>query len=515
MEGNESYLTQDELNRVNPLVVAIVGPTNEGKTSILRTLTNDPEFGCVNAYTGTTIRAEMQRVFCRGAAEILQLIDTPGFQTSSEILENVTENSLAQDQDGEYTLADILAAIPTEDEDFRHDLRAWREIEKCDVVLFVANVAEDPRRSLLKSTITLLQHIGKPTLVAYNNLGVQGDEGGRSADFRKEWDATLFQKRFFLVQCYDAHRRVFSDEVALFEKLVALSRDPLTRRVLRMELEDRKARERRRLEESRRIIAELLLDVATCRYEASNVDSSQLQGLLKQLQGRLTESVMRRELKAQSELLKTWGFRPSVLNRELLQVEEETKEEEDRSERLKRGASLGATIGATVGLAADIALAGLSLGVGTAVGAALGGALGGGASIYGARYDKSRKRLSLRVSEGVLKATLAREVALVHHLQTRGKAMEDSVAIRIPAHPSNKIELPIFWNELHDAAERRDFSSMSERKGATEDLGAKLKGLADLKRATSLLTGTPLKTRDDVLQTLSEELRKALPDFVS
>ena len=321
MEGNESYLTQDELNRVTPLVVAIVGPTNEGKTSILRTLTNDPEFGCVNAYTGTTIRAEMQRVFCRGAAEILQLIDTPGFQTSSEILENVTENSLAQDQDGEYTLADILAAIPTEDEDFRHDLRAWREIEKCDVVLFVANIAEDPRRSLLKSTITLLQHIGKPTLVAYNNLGVQGDAGGTSADFRKEWDATLFQKRFFLVQCYDAHRRVFSDEVALFEKLVALSRDPLTRRVLRMELEDRKARERRRLEESRRIIAELLLDVATCRYEASNVDSSQLQGLLKQLQGRLTESVMRRELKAQAELLKTWGFRPSVLNRELLQVE--------------------------------------------------------------------------------------------------------------------------------------------------------------------------------------------------
>ena len=161
-----------------------------------------------------------------------------------------------------------------------------------------------------------------------------------------------------------------------------------------------------------------------------------------------------------------------------------------------------------MGLAADIALAGLSLGVGTAVGAALGGALGGGASIYGARYDKSRKRLSLRVSEGVLKATLAREVALVHHLQTRGKAMEDSVAIRIPAHPSNKIELPIFWNELRDAAERREFSSMSERKDATENLGAKLKGLADLKRV--LLTGTPLKTRDDVIQTLSAELRNCL-----
>ena len=139
--------------------------------------------------------------------------------------------------------------------------------------------------------------------------------------------------------------------------------------------------------------------------------------------------------------------------------------------------------------------------------------MGGGASIYGARYDKSRKRLSLRVSEGVLKATLAREVALVHHLQTRGKAMEDSVAIRIPAHPSNKIELPIFWNELRDAADRREFSSMSGSKGAADDLGAKLKGLADLQ--TGVVRGAPLKSGDEVLQTLSAELRKALPDFVS
>ncbi len=513
MERNETYLTQDVLNRVKPLVVAIVGPTNEGKTSILRTLTNDPEFGCVNAYTGTTIRAEIQRIFCRGAVEILELIDTPGFQTSSEILEYATETSLAEGREGEFNLSDILNAIPAEDEDFRHDLRAWREIERCDVVMFVANVAEDPRRSLLKATITLLQHIGKPTLVAYNNLGVQEDAGATNANFREEWDATLFQKSFFLVQSYDAHRRVFSDEVELFEKLVTLSRDPLTRRVLRLELEDRKSRERRRLKESRQIIAELLLDVATCRYEASNVESSQLQSAFKKLQGQLTEGVMRRELTAQAELLKTWGFKASVLNRELLQVEEETREEEDRSEQLKRGASLGATIGATVGLAADVAFAGLSLGVGTAIGAAIGGALGGGASVYGAKYDKSRKRLSLRVSAEVLKATLSREVSLVRHLQTRGKAMEDSVTVRIPAHPSNKIELPNFWKELREAAERHDYSSMTKSNGASEDLYSKLKGLADIKRATAFLTGATPKTRDDVVQTLSAELKKALPDF--
>ena len=74
-------LTSEQLSELKPLVVAVVGPTNEGKTSLLRTLTNDPDFGHVNAFTGTTVRAEIQKVFYRGIAEILQLIDTPGFSS--------------------------------------------------------------------------------------------------------------------------------------------------------------------------------------------------------------------------------------------------------------------------------------------------------------------------------------------------------------------------------------------------------------------------------------------------
>ena len=88
-------LTSEQLSELKPLVVAVVGPTNEGKTSLLRTLTNDPDFGHVNAFTGTTVRAEIQKVFYRGIAEILQLIDTPGFQTSSEIMERGAANTVS------------------------------------------------------------------------------------------------------------------------------------------------------------------------------------------------------------------------------------------------------------------------------------------------------------------------------------------------------------------------------------------------------------------------------------
>ena len=72
-------VTNEELRALKPLVVAVVGPTNEGKTSILRTLTSDPNFGLVNAYNGTTVRAEIQKIFYKGVVEILQLVDTPGY----------------------------------------------------------------------------------------------------------------------------------------------------------------------------------------------------------------------------------------------------------------------------------------------------------------------------------------------------------------------------------------------------------------------------------------------------
>ena len=150
-------VTNEELRALKPLVVAVVGPTNEGKTSILRTLTSDPNFGLVNAYNGTTVRAEIQKIFYKGVVEILQLVDTPGFQTSGEIYELLMEDEAVQERLGAFDLDDLFRVVPQQDDDFRHDLRAWREVARCDAVIFVVNVVENPKQSLLKYTLALLK----------------------------------------------------------------------------------------------------------------------------------------------------------------------------------------------------------------------------------------------------------------------------------------------------------------------------------------------------------------------
>ena len=505
-------LTGEQLSELKPLVVAVVGPTNEGKTSLLRTLTNDPDFGHVNAFTGTTVRAEIQKVFYRGIVEILQLIDTPGFQTSSEIMELVLESPTVASRRGAFDLSDILGAIPLDDEDFRHDLRAWREIERCDVVVFVANVAENPQKSLLKNTLILLQHIGKPTLVAYNNVGESESAASESPireNFRKEWDETLSRNSFFLVQQYDAHRRSFLDEVALFEKLVALTRDPLTQRVLRLEIQERRALERRRLNDSRTIVAEMLLDVAAFQKEETSVELADWKERQKALEGALRETVLKREHEAQAALLETWGFKFGALDRETLVVVDDSKERDDLfDDDVKKSGAVGAGVGAAIGGIVDVASAGLTFGTGLTIGAFIGGLIGGGGAIaYNSKYDRKRKRLSTRVQKRVVEALASRGIELVHKLQTRGKAMEDATPATLAAHPQ-RAELPGLMGLLNSFAKNGSYSRLN---GVKSTLGLEY---FDWRRipGAALIAGEDYKTRDEAIAALAEELRKAIPD---
>lgn len=516
-------VTAEELRALKPIVVATIGPTNEGKTSLLRTLTGDPNFGLVNAFNGTTVRAEIQKVFFRGIAEILRLVDTPGFQTSGEILEALAEDAEVEANGGAFGLDDVLRVIPKNDDDFRHDLRAWNEVARCDVVVFVVNVVEDPNQSLVRNTLQILKNVGKPVVVAYNNVRAAGsDEKGGCAekngaafdDYRADWDAILERNGFHLIQVYDAHRRSFQDEVALFEKIAALVRDPLSRRVLRLEMEERKAREARRLENSRTIVAELLLDVAAYREIETNVAREDWRSRLASLEDALKQNVARREHQAHLALLETWGFRLGVLDREALVVGDVANATDqifgaEARRHFQVGGGFGAAVGAAVGAVVDVGTAGLSLGGGAALGAFVGGVVGGGgAALYNRRYDPKGKKLIARPDADVAVALLARAVDLTQTLRTRGKAIEDSIQALVSARPK-RVDVPGLAKALADCADRADFSKMNE-KGRNDGAFFNANDWRRLLDVSGL--AKERKTRDETMRALAELLKKALPD---
>ena len=509
--------TSEELRQLKPIVVAVVGPTNEGKTSVLRTLTSDPTFGMVNAYNGTTARAEIQKVFYNGVAEILQLIDTPGFQTSNEIVDLLAEDEDVALKDGAFDVSDVLRVIPKGDDEFEHDLRAWREVARCDVVIFVVSVAENPNQSLLKNTLRLLKNVGKPIVVAYNNVKDEGtrtndkkdgetggekDDARVSSDYRKDWDETLRKNGFFLVQKYDAHRRSFADEVALLEKIAATTRDALTQRVLRLEIGERRASELRRLSKSREILAEAFVDVAAYRECAVDVAREEWKMRLARLEETLKQTILKREHDAQVAILETWGFRLGVLNREMLNVDDDANESDQRLDaNAKRRLKVGASLGGGLGFIVDAACGFATLGTGTALGALLGG---GGGAAYSSKYDPKTKKLSARPQKQTLYALLGRGVELAQKLQTRGMALEDASQTRVPTNPRN-FDATDFEGFFAECARRGELSNLNRTTSYFDrNLLKRLPGVAALTKEEA--------TREEIVRRIAEKLKSVLPD---
>ena len=72
------------------LTVAVVGHTNTGKTSLLRTLTRDIGFGEVSDRPATTRHVEGTAVLLAGK-KVIELFDTPGLEDSIGLLDRLDE----------------------------------------------------------------------------------------------------------------------------------------------------------------------------------------------------------------------------------------------------------------------------------------------------------------------------------------------------------------------------------------------------------------------------------------
>ena len=72
------------------LKVAVVGHTNVGKTSLLRTLLRDTEFGEVSIHPATTRHVEGAVLLVDGQPA-LELYDTPGLEDSIAFMRQIAK----------------------------------------------------------------------------------------------------------------------------------------------------------------------------------------------------------------------------------------------------------------------------------------------------------------------------------------------------------------------------------------------------------------------------------------
>lgn len=403
--------------KVSPLRLAVVGHTNTGKTSLLRTLTRDRGFGQVMDSPGTTRHVEGARLLVEGQT-VVELFDTPGMEDGIGLLDYLDQLTQRSERlDGPERIRRFLGT-PASGHRFEQEARVLGKLLECDAGLYVVDV-RDPVLGKHKDELAILASCGRPLLPVLNFT--------HSPEQRtSSWREALARLNLHAMVEFDTIAPALDGEAQLYDKLALLL--DARAAVLQILKEDVAQQRAIRRADAARLIAELLVDAAALRL-SSPPDEAALAQATQTLRSKISE----RENACVRALLKSYKFNAQDFPRHTLPLEGERwgmdlfhpQALKDAGLHLGKGMAAGAMAGATV----DLFTAGLSLGAAALLGAAAGG-LWQGADRYGKRVMGLFKGYQeISVDDAVLCLLALRQRALVCALERRGHAAQTPISL--------------------------------------------------------------------------------------
>ena len=432
---------------MRPLKLAVVGHTNVGKTSLLRTLTRDVGFGEVSHRPSTTRHVEGARLSVDGEA-LLELYDTPGLEDAIALLDYLERLDRPGERlDGPARLGRFLEGSEARQR-FEQEAKVLRQLLASDAGLYVID-AREPVLAKYRDELAVLASCGKPLLPVLNFVS--------SAQQREpDWREALARLGLHALVRFDSVAPPEDGERRLYESLALLletSRGRLERLIA-----DQQAQRDARKQSAARLISELLLDCAACRRSVAT-DAGQVQAAIDDLR----KAVRQREQRCVESLLKLYAFRREDASAsDLPLMDGRWGDDLFNPETLKLlGVRVGGGIaaGAAAGAGVDLLVGGITLGAAALVGAIAGGALQTARSYGGRLMDKFKGQRELTVDDAVLRLLALRQRQLLQALEVRGHAAMDSIKLTAP--------LDKTWREgklpeaLHKARAHPQWSSLN------------------------------------------------------
>jgi len=435
--------------------LAVVGHTNAGKTSILRTLARDRDFGEVSIRPATTRAVEAVRLDL-GEGLSLELDDTPGLEDSIALLDALHGVDADPRLPGPERIARFLqseAAAGT----FAAEAKALRRMLACDLAMYVAD-AREPLAGKFLDEFVILGWTGKPVLAVLNFVASPLAEGER-------WRAELQRAGLHNCVAFDSVAFDPEDETRLLRQVAALlpQAEPHAERLIATRRQERT----RQLEVAATLIADALLDYGGLHAEGEDGERE------------IAAAVARREQQLNRDLLRLFLFDEADLAAGELDLrgEEFRLDPFDREVLAGLGLSLGSSAakGAAAGVAVDLMTGFTSLGAATAIGGAIGAGLDGLNRLRrfaGAPAEQSR--LSLVPLETLV--FLARRACrLTTLLARRGHAATEALAP--PADLSERLQQEDELARLLATCRYQPAWAARAGTGARERAGARLAGI--------------------------------------
>lgn len=400
------------------LKLAVVGHTNVGKTSLLRTLTRDVGFGEVSHRPSTTRHVEGARLSVDGEA-LVELYDTPGLEDAIALLEFFDRlDGPGERLDGPARVERFLQGSEARQR-FEQEAKVLRQLRASDAGLYVID-AREPVLAKYRDELEVLASCGKPLLPVLNFVASQGHR-------EEQWQEALARLGLHARVRFDSVAPPQDGEQRLYESL-ALLLEPARQALMRL-VDDHHAQRQQRLASAHQLIAALLIDCAACRRGVSEQAQDQATAALRQ-------AVRQREQACVEALLKLYRFRSGDAQASDLPLldgrwgDDLFNPETLRLLGVRVGGGMAA--GAAAGAGVDLMVGGLTLGLAALAGAIAGGALQTARGYGGRLLGKLKGERELTVDDAVLRLLALRQRQLLLALDARGHAALAAVTVSSP-----------------------------------------------------------------------------------
>lgn len=394
-----------------PIKLIVIGHTNVGKTSLMRTLLRDGEFGEVKNASATTRHVEAVTLYANDGKPLIALHDTPGLEDGSGVMDFLHEHTDGR-ADGVERLQAFLRAVASSDpklgDDYSQEAKVINALLSADVAIYVVDVRE-PVLSKYKDELAILASSGVPVLPVFNFIK---DERANFDD----WRETLSRRALHAYQPFDTIAFDFASEMALWDNLGTLTHHPAfaTLKHERTELWQDMA------ETGSLVIADFLVNVASFHKKIGEDDDPAPTLTTMQHATRQAFDIMQQKL---LDLYKFYHVQTEHGEFAVTGAEQDIFDSELLARYGIRTAS-GSMAGMIVGAGIDVATLGASLGLGTAIGGVLGGLLPNSGTIK----DKAMGVKTLTINDETLALLAIQSQNLHYTLRHLGHASLDIIS---------------------------------------------------------------------------------------
>ena len=432
-----THNTPHRQNTRTLLNVAVVGHTNTGKTSLIRTMLRSTEFGVIEDAAGTTRHVE-QATLTADNEPILNVYDTPGLEDSRALFAHVKKLQTKAKLQLPVQILEHFVTHVSSNDPLEQEAKVIRQVLRSDILLYIIDVRE-PFLEKYRLELDILAQAAKPIIPVFNFIAGHQHE-------LDQWRQNLAAYRMHATLEFDTVAFSFEAEKRLYQKIQTLVESHYTPL---QKLIDYRARlwNQTCLAAAKRIV-ELVVNVA-CYRESKTSEHHRIAAAL--VEDRLHDFVRKAEQRCLHDLLAIFNFSEKDVAMQKIPVSNGQWQLDIFAPGILKAYGLdvgsAAAKGAAAGAGIDLVVGGMSLGAATALGA-IAGAGWSTFKRYGDEIKASVKGTKWQCAdETTLIILYLRQKQLLKKLMHRGHAAQETVQVD----KAENEALPADWNKLISA----------------------------------------------------------------